>query len=396
MRALCWTGIDKLSVETVSDPGVINPHDAIVKVTLSSLCGSDLHLISGFVSGVRRGDILGHEFVGEIVEIGSSVSKLRIGDRVVVSPVIACGSCTYCNAGAWSLCDNSNPSPEFLEKEFGAITPGIIGFPRAYGGYSGSHAEYVRVPFADAGAFVIPEDVTNEQAVFISDAFPTGYMAADFADIRPGDTVAVWGCGAVGLMAIHSALLLGAGRVIAIDRFPQRLKAASEKAGADTLNYEETDIREALNEITGGRGPDRCIDAVGMDAHSPTWLYAFRKLKHSFRSDPGASFVLDAAIKSCRNGGTVAIVGLYQNSIDKFPVGAAISKGLTIKMGLAQAQRYVPVLLDHVKARRVDPSYLLTHKLPLDQGPEGYQIFKKRRDECLRVVFDPCEVVRTF
>ena len=388
MRALCWNGIDKLSVETVPDPSVINPHDAIVKVALSSFCGSDLHLVSGFVPGVRRGDIFGHEFVGEIVEIGSSVKKLKIGDRVVVSPVIACGECSYCNAGAWSLCDNSNPSPEILEKEFGAITPGIIGFPRAYGGYAGSHAEFVRVPFADAGAFVIPDDVLDEQAVFVSDAFPTGYMAADLADIRPGDTVAVWGCGAVGLMAIHSAFLLGAGRVIAIDRFPQRLRAA-ENAGADTLNYVITDVREALHELTGGRGPDRCIDAVGMDAHSATWSYAYGKLKQSFRSDPGSSFVLDAAIKACRKGGTVSIVGLYQGCVDKFPVGAAISKGLTIRTGLTQAQRYVPTLLDHVKTGRVDPSYLLTHKLPLDRGPEGYQIFKKRRDECLRVVLDP-------
>lgn len=389
MKALCWNGINDLRVETVPDPGIMNPGDAIIKVIMSSVCGSDLHLLNGFVPSMEAGDILGHEFIGEVVEIGSSVQKLRRGDRVVVGSIIGCGECSYCQDGSWSLCDNSNPNASILEKAYGASSAGIFGYSHAFGGYAGSHANYIRVPFADKGAFLIPEGLRDEQVVFVSDAFPTGYMAADMADIRPGDSVAVWGCGGVGLMAIQSAFLLGAGRVIGIDRFPDRLKKASEIAGAEVLNYEKSDIHQALKEMTGGRGPDRCIDAVGMEGHSPGIDFVYDKVKQTLRLETDRPVVLREAIRACRKGGTVSIVGVYGGFMDKFPMGAAMNKGLTLRMGQMHAQKYIPVLLDHISQGRVDPSYLLTHSLPLEQGPQGYEMFKKKRDNCLRVVFTP-------
>jgi len=281
MKALCWNGVNKLSVETVPDPGILNRHDAIIKVGLSSVCGSDLHLLGGYVPTMREGDIIGHEFMGEVVETGPAVKKLKRGDRVVVGSVIGCGECSYCKDAAWSLCDNTNPHAVLPEKIYGAATAGIFGYSHAFGGYAGSHANFIRVPFADNGAFVVPEGVPDEKALFASDAMPTGYMAADMANIKPGQIVAVWGCGGVGLMAMLSARLLGAERIIAIDRLPDRLLLASEHAGAETLNYEEVDVREALKEMTGGRGPDVCIDAVGMEAHSPGLEHAYDKVKQT-------------------------------------------------------------------------------------------------------------------
>lgn len=389
MRALCWNGINDLAVETVPDPSILNPQDAIVKVTMSSVCGSDLHLLDGYVPTMREGDIIGHEFIGEIVETGREVKKLKKGDRVVVGSIIGCGECFFCKHGAWSLCDNTNPNAFLLEKIYGASTAGIYGYSHAFGGYAGSHANYIRIPFADKGAFAIPEGVPDEKVIFASDAFPTGYMAADMAGIKPGDVVAVWGCGGVGLMAMESAFLLGAERVIAIDRIPERLDKAYEFAGAETLNYKDTDIQEALREMTGGRGPDVCIDAVGMEAHSFGIDYTYDKIKQSLRLETDRPVVLREAIIACRKGGTVSIVGVYGGFIDKFPMGAAMNKGLTLKMGQMHAQKYIPVLLDHIQKGDVNPSYILTHKWPLEKGPEGYDMFKKKKDNCIRVVFTP-------
>ncbi|HYG21057.1 MAG TPA: zinc-dependent alcohol dehydrogenase, partial [Ohtaekwangia sp.] len=311
MRALCWNGINDVKVETVSDPGILNPRDAIVKVTLSSVCGSDLHLLGGYVPTMKAGDIIGHEFIGEVVEVGREVRRVSKGDRVVVGSVIGCGECSYCSSGAWSLCDNTNPNAAIPEKMYGATTAGIFGYSHAFGGYAGSHAEYIRVPMADNGAFKVPDSLTNEQVLFASDAFPTGYMAADMAGIQPGDVVAVWGCGAVGLMAIHSAFLLGAERVIAIDRIPDRLLRASKVAKAEVVNYEEVNVLEALKEMTGGRGPDRCIDAVGMEAHGTGIDYAYDRVKHALRLESDRPTVLRQAVMACRKGGTLSIVGVY-------------------------------------------------------------------------------------
>lgn len=389
MKALCWNGINELSVETVPDPSILNPHDAIVKVTMSSVCGSDLHLLGGFVPTMKKGDIIGHEFVGEVVEVGSEVRKLHRGDRVVVGSVIGCGECSYCSTGSWSLCDNTNPNAYILEKLYGESTAAIFGYSHAFGGYAGSHANYIRVPFADNGSFKIPEGLSDEQVLFASDAFPTGYMAADMAAIKGGDTVAIWGCGGVGQMAIKSAYLLGAERVIAIDRIPERLEMAKKQGGAEVINYEEVDIQEALKEMTGGRGPDSCIDAVGMEAHSPGIDYFYDKVKQTLRLESDRPNVLRQAIVACRKGGTLSIVGVYGGFIDKFPMGAAMNKGLTFRMGQMHAQKYIPRLLDHIERGDIDPSYILTHRWSLDEGPEGYKMFKEKKDKCVRVVFTP-------
>lgn len=389
MKALCWNGINDLRVERVPDPSILNPRDAIVRVTMSSVCGSDLHLLDGYVPTMKAGDIIGHEFMGEVVEVGPEVKKITKGDRVVVGSVLGCGGCEFCQREEWSLCDNSNPNAELLEKAYGYAGAGIFGYSHAFGGYAGSHAEYVRVPYADNGSFRIPEGVKDEAAVFTSDAFPTGFMAADMCGIQQGDTVVVWGAGGVGQMAMHSAWLLGAGRVIAIDRFTDRLSKASQFARAEVLNYEEVDILEALREMAGGRGPDRCIDAVGMEANTTGVEQYYDKAKQTLRMQTDRPAVLRQAIMACRKGGTVSIVGVYGGLIDKFPMGAAMNKALTLKMGQMFAQKYIPQLLDRVAAGEVDPSYMLTHKWTLDQGPEGYQMFKEKTDNCMRVVFTP-------
>ena len=389
MRALCWNGVNDLGVEKVSDPSILNPKDAIVKVALSSVCGSDLHLVNGWVPTMREGDIIGHEFIGEVVETGSGVNKLKKGDRVVVGSIIGCGECSYCTQGTWSLCDNTNPNAWILEKTYGDATAGIFGYSHAFGGYAGSHAEYIRVPMADHGAFKVPEGLTNEQSLFVSDAFPTGYMAADMCNIKKGDIVAVWGCGGVGLMAIKSAFLLGEERVIAIDRIENRLQLAKEKEGAEILNYEQTDVLEALREMTGGRGPDCCIDAVGMEGHTEGIQYAYDKVKQSLRMQTGRPIALREAIMACRKGGTVSIVGVYGGLLDKFPMGAAMNKGLTFRMGQMHAQQYIPRLLEHIEKGEADPSYLLTHKWSLEQGAEGYEMFNDKTDNCVRVAFAP-------
>jgi threonine dehydrogenase-like Zn-dependent dehydrogenase len=389
MKALIWNGINELKVEQVKDPGILNKHDAIVKVHLSSVCGSDLHLIDGFVPSMRAGDIIGHEFMGEVVETGSEVQRLKKGDRVVVGSVIGCGECYYCQQQSWSLCDNTNPNAWMAEKAYGHSGAGIFGYSHAFGGYAGSHAEYIRVPFADHGAFAVPEGLTDEQVLFCSDAFPTGYMAADMCGIQPGDVVAVWGCGGVGQMAIRSAWLLGAERVIAIDRFPERLAMAGTFGKAEVINYAETDVLETLREITGGRGPDRCIDAVGMEADSTGLEKYYDQVKQTLRMQTDRPAVLRQAIMACRKGGTVSIVGVYAGLLDKFPMGAAMNKGLTLRMGQMHAQKYIPRLMEHVQKGEVDPSYLLTHRWSLEQGPDGYKMFKEKTDNCIRVAFAP-------
>lgn len=389
MRALCWEGINDLAVERLPDPGLVNPHDVVARVLLSSVCGSDLHLLGGYVPTMRAGDIIGHEFLAEVVETGDAVGNLRPGDRVVVSSIIGCGECFFCKHDEWSLCDNSNPNVGLLDAAYGHGGSGIFGYSHAFGGYAGSHAEYIRIPFAQRGAFKVPEALTDEQALFCSDAFPTGYMAAEMCDIEPGDTVAVWGCGGVGQMAIQSAWLLGAERVIAIDRIPERLEMASQHGQADVLNYEHVDIVEALDDLTGGRGPDRCIDAVGMESHGTGLSYKYDKVKQSVRLTTDRTNVLRQAIYACRKGGTVSVVGVYGGLIDKFPMGAAMNKALTLRMGQMHGQRYIPRLLEHVAEGKVDPTFLLTHRWPLEHGPQGYEMFKNKTDRCVRVVFDP-------
>jgi threonine dehydrogenase-like Zn-dependent dehydrogenase len=387
MKALCWNGVRKLNVERVSDPDIINPQDAIVRVVLSSVCGSDLHLVNGYIPTMKAGDIIGHEFVGEVVDVGPGVQKLKIGDRVVVGSVIGCGECYHCKHDQWSLCDNSNENGYLQEKMFGYPTAAIYGYSHLFGGYAGSHAEYIRIAYADKGCFQIPEGISWESALFTSDAFPTGYMAADMA-VKPGDVVAVWGCGGVGQMAMTSAWLKGASRVIAIDRFDYRLTTAQTRGKAETLNYEEVDVLEALKEMTGGRGPDVCIDAVGMEAHSSNHLsYAYDKVKQNMHLQTDRSGVLRQAIMACRKGGTVSIIGVYAALIDKFPMGILMNKALTIKSGQMHAQKYIPMLLDYIQKGDADPSYLLTHRWKLENGAEGYKMFNDKTDHCMRVAF---------
>ncbi|MDC3959171.1 zinc-dependent alcohol dehydrogenase [Polyangium jinanense] len=389
MQALCYQGVNRVGIETVPDPEILGPHDAILRVTMSSVCGSDLHLLDGYVPTMRQGDIIGHEFIGEVVEVATDVKKLRPGMRVVVGSIIGCGHCFFCQSEQYSLCDNTNPNPEITDKLFGYPTAGIYGYSHAFGGFAGSHATYVRVPFADTNAFEVPDGLPDERALFASDALPTGYMGADLCNIQRGDVVAVWGCGGVGQMAILSAYLLGAERVIAIDRFPERLAMARDRAGAEILDYEQVDVREALREMTGGRGPDACIDCVGMEAHGTGIDYAYDRVKQAVRLETDRPTVLRQAILACRKGGTVSIMGVYGGFVDKFPMGAAMNKGLTLKMGQQHGQRYIPRLLEHIRKGELDPSYLITHRARLADGQEAYDTFKEKRDGCMRVVFTP-------
>lgn len=389
MKALCWIGVNAVSCERVRDPEILNDGDIIVRVKLSSVCGSDLHLLDGHIPAMREGDILGHEFVGEVVEVGRGVKRHAVGDRVVVGSVIACGHCYFCEHDAWSLCDNSNPKPALLAHLYGHSTAGLFGYSHAFGGFAGSHAEYVRVPFADNGAFTVPDTLTDEQVLFASEAIPTGYMAADMSNIQLGDVVAVWGCGAVGQMAIRSAYLFGAERVIAVDRHQDRLLMAQELAGAEVLNYEDIEVNDALIDITGGRGPDACVDAVGMEAHGVGVQYVYDRIKQALRLETERVQVLRQAIHTCRKGGTVSIVGVYAGLADKFPIGAAMNKGLVLRMGQPQPQRYIPRLLEHIERGDIDATYLITHKMTLDEGQRGYDMFKHKTDGCMRVVFVP-------
>ncbi|MFC6021355.1 zinc-dependent alcohol dehydrogenase [Plantactinospora solaniradicis] len=389
MKALCWEGVGKLSVQDVPEPAIHGAGDAIVRVRASSVCGSDLHLINGYLPAMREGDILGHEFMGEIVEVGPGVEKLRLGDRVVVGSVLACGGCWYCRTGQYSLCDNSNPQPNFTEKLWGHAPAGIIGYSHAAGGFAGSHAEYVRVPFADIGSFKVPEGVPDDAAVFASDAMPTGWMAADFCNLQGGEVVAVWGAGGVGQMAARSAQILGAQRVIVIDRLPDRLSTAADRLGVETIDYSQVDVLDTLREMTGGRGPDACIEAVGMEAHDTGPAYAYDRIKQAVRLQTDRPTAVRQAIMACRKGGTVSIVGVFSGFVDKFPLGAAMNKALVLRMGQMHAQRYIPMLLERLANKEIDPGYLATHPLPLQDGPRGYEIFEKKQDGCLRSVLHP-------
>jgi threonine dehydrogenase-like Zn-dependent dehydrogenase len=388
MRAVCWHGVGEVRVEQVPDPSLLNPRDAIVRVTSTAICGSDLHLYDGYIPTMFRGDILGHEFMGEVVEVGPGVTNLSIGDRVVVPFPIACGGCFFCERQLFSLCENSNPNAPLAEKMWGHSPAGIFGYSHMLGGYAGGQAEYVRVPFADVGPLRVPATLTDEQVLFLSDILPTGYMAAENCSIHPGDTIAVWGCGPVGLFAIASAMMLGAGRVIAIDRFPERLRKA-ESIGAEVLDYESTDVQEALKEMTGGRGPDACIDAVGMEAHVHGFVGAYDRAKQALRLSTERPGVLRQAIQACRKGGTVSVPGVYGGFIDKLPFGAVVNKAITIKSGQTHVQRYMRPLLERIERGDFDPSFIVSHRLSLDDAAQGYEIFKNKEEECVKVVLKP-------
>ena len=389
MRATVWSGRNTVQVENVPDPKILNSRDAIVKISSTAICGSDLHLYDGYIPTVKRGDILGHEFMGEVVETGKGVGNLQVGDRVVVPFPISCGACYNCERGLFSVCENSNPNAAIAEKLMGHSPAGIYGYSHMLGGYAGGQAEYARVPFADVGPIKIESDLTDEQVLFLSDIFPTGYMGADLA-VQPGDTVAVWGAGPVGMLAAASANLLGAARVISIDRFDYRLKRVAERAGTDTINYAEVDVLDALNEMTAGRGPDVCIEAVGLEAHHGNPLvHAYDRVKQATRQQTERGAAVREAILGCRTGGTVSIMGAYGGFMDKFPLGQMMNKSLTIRTGQCHVQRYLRPLLARIEAGEIDPSFVISHRMSLEDAPQAYEIFKNKREDCTKVVLTP-------
>ena len=388
MKANCWVKPNTVSVKNVPDPAILNRRDAIVKITSTAICGSDLHLLDGYVPTMQKGDIMGHEFMGEVVEVGDGIDKdkLRVGDRVVVPFPIACGACTACRAELYSLCENSNPNAGLAEKFFGHPTAGIFGYSPLTGGFAGGQAEYARVPFADFGPLKVESDLTDEQVLFLSDILPTGYMGADLCDIKPTDVVAVWGAGPVGQFAMDSARVLGADRVIAIDKEPYRLEMA-ERAGYTTINFEEADVRSALLELTGGRGPDKCIEAVGMEAvHGSAPIHAYDRAKQAIRQESERPHALRQAITSCRSGGIVSVMGVFGGFLDKFPSGSWMNRSITLRTGQAHVQRYMKPLLKRIEKGEIDPTRVITHTLPLQRAPHGYDIFKHKKDNCEKVV----------
>ncbi|MCC4249785.1 MULTISPECIES: zinc-dependent alcohol dehydrogenase [Microbacterium] len=389
MKALCWTGVNKLEVETVDDPGLLNDQDIIVRVILTTTCGSDLHLLGGYVPTMRAGDVLGHEFLGEVVEIGSGVTRHRVGDRVVVCSFISCGKCWYCTNELYSLCDNGNPNAGIPEMLWGQAPGGCYGYSHALGGWAGSHAEYIRVPYADQGAFTVPENVSDARALFASDAAPTGWMGADLGGVKPGDTVAVWGAGGVGQMAARASLLLGAERVIVIDRYQERLTHAADIIGAETINYETSEVLAELRELTGGRGPDVCIEAVGMEAHSNRVDFAYDQIKQQLRLQTDRPTAVREAIFAARKGGSVFVLGVFGGVVDKFPLGPLMNKGLTLRGAQQHGHRYIPMLLERMSRDELVTEHLATHIMPLDEAPQGYEMFKEKTDGCVRAVFQP-------
>ncbi len=391
MKAVCWMGVEKMSVENVPDPKIINPRDAIVRITSTCICGSDLHLYDGFMPTMEQGDIMGHEFMGEVVEVGPGISndKLKVGDRVVVPFTIACGRCFFCQQQLWSCCDNSNPNYWIAEELMGYSPSGLFGYTHMLGGYAGGQAQYARVPFADVGPLKIPAEIPDEQVVFLSDIFPTGWMAAENCNIRPGDTVAIWGCGPVGQFAIRSAFLLGAERVIAIDRLPYRLRLA-EQAGAETINYEEVDdLIQLLKDMTGNVGPDSCMDAVGMEASGHTLPFLVDRAKQMMKLASDRPNVLRQCIIACRKGGTVSVPGVYGGLLDKIPFGAYVNKGLTMKTGQTHMMRYMKPLFERIERGEIDPSFVVSHRVPIDDAPHMYKVFRDKEDHCTKVVLDP-------
>ena len=389
MRAVCWYGKNDVRTEIVPDPQILNPHDAIVKITSTAICGSDLHLYNGYIPTMQQGDILGHEFMGAVVETGREVTQVQRGDRVVVPFTIACGHCFFCQRDLWSLCDNSNPNAWMAEKLYGASPSGLFGYSHMLGGYAGGQAEYARVPFANVGPIKIPDSLSDEQVLFLSDIFPIGYMAAEHCHIQPGDIVAVWGCGPVGQFAIKSAYLLGAERVIAIDRVRERLHMAQEHGGAQILNYDEVDVLEALKELTGGRGPDACIDAVGLEAHGTSVGALYDRAKTAMYLATDRPHVLRQAIQACRKGGTVSIPGVYGGFLDKLPFGAAFAKGLTFTMGQTHVHRYLRPLLARIERGDINPAFVITHRFSLEEAPQSYEMFKHKDKSCIKIVLKP-------
>jgi threonine dehydrogenase-like Zn-dependent dehydrogenase len=389
MRALCWHGKSDVRVDTVPDPTIEDPRDAIIKITSTCICGSDLHLYDGYMPTMERGDVLGHEPMGVVVEVGKDVKKLKKGDRVVVPFTISCGECWYCKRSEFSLCDNSNRNAEIARKAMGQSPAGLFGYSHMLGAYPGGQAEYLRIPYADVGPVVIPDGLPDEKVVFLSDIFPTGYMGAENAQIESGATVAIWGCGPVAQFAIRSAWMLGAGRVVAIDTVPERLEMARQ-GKAETIDFERNDVYETLMEMTKGRGPDSCIDAVGAEAHAGGSLDAFLdKTKAAVGLATDRPHAIREAIMCCRKGGTVSIPGVYIGFPDKLPIGAAMNKGLTFKMGQTHVQRYTKPLLEKIQAGAIDPSFVITHKIPLEDAPAAYKMFRDKKDRCIKVVLKP-------
>jgi threonine dehydrogenase-like Zn-dependent dehydrogenase len=390
MKAVCWMGSKSIEVHQVADPQIINPHDAIIKITRTAICGSDLHLYAGLIPAMEAGDILGHEFMGIVEEVGSAVKNLQRGDRVVVPFTIACGSCLFCRADLWSLCDNTNPNAHIAETMYGYSGSALFGYSHIYGGYAGGQAQYARVPFANVGPLKIESDLPDEKVLFLSDIFPTGYQAAENANIRPGDTVSVWGCGPVGLFAIASAYMLGAEKVIAIDRFPERLQLA-RNCGAITIDYSQKDVSivEALRELSGGVGPDSCIDAVGIEAHSSSAAGVYDKVKQTLMLESDRPFVLRQAIQAIRKGGTLSIPGVYGGVLDKFNFGAAFGKGIHMSMGQTHMQKFLKPLLHHIEQGHIDPSFLISHRVGIEQVPEMYEKWQKKEEGVTKIVIDP-------
>jgi threonine dehydrogenase-like Zn-dependent dehydrogenase len=390
MKAACWMGKHKVEVHTVSDPTILNPKDAVIRISSTAICGSDLHLYDGHIPTMKEGDVLGHESMGEVVEVGPAVKRVAVGDRVVVPFGIACGECAYCRRGLTACCDNSNPNAHLMEAAYGASGAGLYGYSHMMGGYAGGQAEYLRVPFADVGLLKVPEGISDDQVLFISDIFPTGYMAAENCGIRKGDVVAVWGCGPVGQFCIRSAFILGAERVIAIDREPTRL-AMANAAGADVLDFSEDDVHigDALKDLTGGRGPDHCIDAVGLEAYGHGMDAVYDRAKTMLFLATDRPTALRQAIQACGKGGTVSIPGVYGGLLDKMPLGAAFSKGLTLKMGQTHVHRYMDTLLKLVEKGTIDPSFVVTHRFRLEEAPEAYRLFKSKDEGCVKVVLTP-------
>jgi threonine dehydrogenase-like Zn-dependent dehydrogenase len=390
MKALCWMGTGKVETLNVADPTLLNPHDAILKVTRTAICGSDLHLFDGFIPTMESGDILGHEFMGIIEEVGNAVTNVQRGDRVVVPFTIACGSCEFCKKKLWSACDNTNPHAHLMEAAYGYSGSGLFGYSHMMGGYAGGQAQYVRVPFANVGPLKIESDLPDEKVLFLSDIFPTGYMAAENAQIREGDTVAVWGCGPVGQFAIASAIMLGAARVIAIDRLPERLDLA-RSVGAITVDYSADDVSVlvALKDLTGGVGPDSCIDAVGLEAHSTELQGVYDVVKNALLLETDRPAVLRQAIQAVRKGGTVSIPGVYGGLLDKIPFGAAFGKGITMKMGQTNMHNYMKPLLERIEKGQIDPSYIISHRITLEDAPEMYKVWRDKKDRVTKIVVDP-------
>lgn len=390
MKALCWQGKNSVSVETVPDPKIQNPRDAIIKITSTAICGSDLHLYDGYQPTMEKGDILGHENMGEVVEVGKGVGNLKVGDKVVVPFVIACGECFFCKKEMYSLCDNSNPNAKLAREAMGQSPAGLFGFSHMLGGFSGGQAEFLRVPFADVGPFKVPNGIKDEKVLFLSDIFPTAYMATENCGIEEGDTVAIWGGGPVGQLAVRCAWMLGAGRVIMIDNVPERLAMAATQSKAETINFDDADVYDTLMEMTKDRGPDRCMDAVGLEAHPGGTLDGtLDAIKTSTFLATDRPHVLRQAIMSCRKGGTISVPGVYVGAVDKLPFGAAMNKGLTLKMGQTHVQKYMPMLFDKIESGEIDPSFIITHEMPLDAAPDGYEMFKNKKDNCIKIVLKP-------